>query len=458
MPQGRVLRTGRPEITPDVQLYENYEYPRLGSARACGIHGTAGVPVFLRGDHGCATAAAGLVFSAHPAAASEHGAPSAPLCRRSIAAACVRRTRARGEHGRGTRSPPSGAAIARAELTAASLLPLGRFSGDHPLAVLEVATPRKDLDWSRLVSGVRRAPTIARGQHSLSQQHPRDVPVVSLPPRAEIRRPPPGSHAGICSLCARPFPSPPLPQLSKALESCNLATGLLPSITTSVPMEYSALSQNMSARLSTLINNACTKYNAALGQAWQMALSEAPCGGDERTVMLQTWGLPSCIVAQDGLESLRTFRAMCCSTPLLLGQGLPGQSLQKGPVDWTGGGAMFRNSTYPLHHFAHAAGLHSGCAIRVRAPLFFQLRSWRIGRPPWPARLVSPHPAAPSRPASRAPSADGGARALDGRAHRLCARVPLPPVGHVPRGDQRDALALPRAPARGGDDGRRDRV
>lgn len=52
--QGRVLRSGRPEITPDVQLYETFEYPRLGSARECGIHGTVGVPVYLREDSGCA--------------------------------------------------------------------------------------------------------------------------------------------------------------------------------------------------------------------------------------------------------------------------------------------------------------------------------------------------------------------------------------------------------------------
>lgn len=163
------------------------------------------------------------------------------------------------------------------------------------------------------------------------------------------------------------MPPPPDPQLSKALDTCNLATGLLPSVAaTTLPMEYSSLSQNMTARLSTLINVGCSKYGAALGQVWQTALSDAPFGGGERTIMLQTWGLPSCIIAQDCLEPLRTFRAMCCSTPLLVGQGLPGQSIQKGPVDWTGGGAMFRNSTYPLHHFAHAAGLHSGCAIRVR--------------------------------------------------------------------------------------------
>lgn len=47
-----MLRSGRPEITPDVQLYETFEYPRLGYARECGIHGTVGVPVFLR-ENGC---------------------------------------------------------------------------------------------------------------------------------------------------------------------------------------------------------------------------------------------------------------------------------------------------------------------------------------------------------------------------------------------------------------------
>lgn len=218
-----------------------------------------------------------------------------------------------------------------------------RMPPELPIAVLEVATPRRNIDWAKLIAGVRDA----RAPRSSAAAFP------------SCRR-------LSATHCASPrlFPCRASPQLSKALESCNLGTGLLPSVTASVPMEYSALSQAMSARLSNLINVGCTKYNAALGQAWQTALSDAPFKGP-RTIMLQTWGLPSCVVAQEGIDSLRTFRAMCCSTPLLLGQGLPGQSLQKGPVDWTGGGAMFRNSTYPLHHFAHAAGLHSGCAIRM---------------------------------------------------------------------------------------------
>ena len=59
---------------------------------------------------------------------------------------------------------------------------------------------------------------------------------------------------------------------------------------------------------------------------------------------------------------------MCADTPLSEGQGLPGVALQRGAAEWHGPGGAFDITAYPLCHFATAAGLRSGCALRLAVP------------------------------------------------------------------------------------------
>ncbi|KAL5073784.1 hypothetical protein RYX36_012768 [Vicia faba] len=50
---GRVYRDKIPEWTPDVRFFRSEEYPRVGHAQECDIHGTLAVPVFEQGSRTC---------------------------------------------------------------------------------------------------------------------------------------------------------------------------------------------------------------------------------------------------------------------------------------------------------------------------------------------------------------------------------------------------------------------
>jgi hypothetical protein len=83
---------------------------------------------------------------------------------------------------------------------------------------------------------------------------------------------------------------------------------------------------------------------------------------------LHTWAMPHTSVTRGG-PSLAAFRVMCCETPLVLGQGLPGVAVSRGSAEWTGtSNDAFDIAAYPLRHFAFSAGLVSGAALRLELP------------------------------------------------------------------------------------------
>lgn len=50
---GRVFVGRMPEWTPDVRLFREFEYPRVGHARSYDIKGSVALPIFARGNRNC---------------------------------------------------------------------------------------------------------------------------------------------------------------------------------------------------------------------------------------------------------------------------------------------------------------------------------------------------------------------------------------------------------------------
>ena len=184
----------------------------------------------------------------------------------------------------------------------------------RPAAVIEVATSRADVDWGAMIDRI----------------------------------------SGACS-------SARLSTSSSAARS----GGSMPSI-------VAPLSARCGAVLTTLVARAATAQGMAYAQAWRLAEENGAAAGEAGLpppACLHAAGLPHCCAPGVAASAeLSAFRAMCADTPLCEGQGLPGVALLRGAAEWHGPGGAFDITAYPLCHFATAAGLRSGCALRLAVP------------------------------------------------------------------------------------------
>jgi hypothetical protein len=242
---GRVFVSGRAELSPDVQLYDRRQYPRLPDAVQCGIRGTLAMPVF-------------------------DDAAASPQHRR------------------------------------------------RPAAVIELATSREDVEWGAVIGRI----SDAFGAAQLSTCATARVDAAAA---AAWAPPPLGARSGgaVASLVARAAGTPGI----------------------------------------------------AFAQAWRLCAppprpqrDDGAAAASPAPPCLQAWTLPHACAPGAASAALGAFRAQCCDTPLCEGQGLPGVALARGAAEWTGAGEAFDIATYPLIHFAQAAGLRSGCALRLELP------------------------------------------------------------------------------------------
>ena len=182
----------------------------------------------------------------------------------------------------------------------------------RPAAVIEVATSRADVDWGAMIDRI----------------------------------------SGACS--------------SARLSTSSARSG------SSLPSVVSPLSARCSAVLTTLVARAASTHGMAYAQAWRLAEESVAVAGEAGlppAACLHAAGLPYCCAPGIAASpELSAFRAMCADTPLCEGQGLPGVALQRGAAEWHGPGGAFDITAYPLCHFATAAGLRSGCALRLAVP------------------------------------------------------------------------------------------
>jgi len=174
----------------------------------------------------------------------------------------------------------------------------------------------------------------------------------------------PSTHVDWCTIMSR---------IQSVLEHSRLST--CSSARVNIPREFMhsqpALGPHSAAALSHLVTVASAWPGIAFTQVWRLHQSSLPPHAGERGVeYLQTWGLPHSSVSTERTvsSSLAAFRVMCCETPLVAGQGLPGTAILRGTSEWTGSGDAFDISAYPLRHFAVAAGLVAGAALRLELP------------------------------------------------------------------------------------------
>ena len=182
----------------------------------------------------------------------------------------------------------------------------------RPAAVIEVATSRADVDWGAMIDRI----------------------------------------SGACS--------------TARLSTSSARSG------SSLPSLVAPLSARCSAVLTTLVARAATSQGMVYAQAWRLAEESAAVPGEPGLpppACLHAAGLPYCCAPGIAASpELSAFRAMCADTPLSEGQGLPGVALQRGAAEWHGPGGAFDITAYPLCHFATAAGLRSGFALRLAVP------------------------------------------------------------------------------------------
>ena len=183
----------------------------------------------------------------------------------------------------------------------------------RPAAVIEVATSRGDVDWGAMIDRIAGACSTARLSTSS------------------------GARAG----------------------------GVLPGT-------FTPLSARCSATLAALVARAASAQGMVFAQTWRLS-EESSAAADEAGLpppaCLHAAGLPhSASPGSAASPALTAFRAMCADTPLCEGQGLPGVALLRGAAEWHGPGGAFDITAYPLSHFAAAAGLRSGCALRLALP------------------------------------------------------------------------------------------
>ena len=183
----------------------------------------------------------------------------------------------------------------------------------RPAAVIEVATSRDDVDWGAMIDRISGACSTAR----LSTTS--------------------GARAG----------------------------GVLPGT-------FAPLSARCSAALATLVARAASAQGMVFAQTWRLSEMSAAASSEASPPLpasLHAAGLPhSASPGSAASPALTAFRAMCADTPLMEGQGLPGVALLRGAAEWHGPGGAFDITAYPLSHFAAAAGLRSGCALRLALP------------------------------------------------------------------------------------------
>ena len=199
-------------------------------------------------------------------------------------------------------------------------------SPGKPVAVLEFATPSHDVEWPSVIARIR-----AVLEHS-------------------------------------------------RLSTCSSARVNIPQ---EVVLAQPGLGPQSSAALTYLVHMASSWPGIAFAQIWRLcttALHTSPTSSTSSGAYpgaappppgveyLYTWAMPHTSVTP-GSPSLAAFRVMCCETPLVLGQGLPGVAVSRGSAEWTGtSNDAFDIAAYPLRHFAFAAGLVSGAALRLELP------------------------------------------------------------------------------------------
>ena len=182
----------------------------------------------------------------------------------------------------------------------------------RPAAVIEVATSRDDVDWGAMIDRI----------------------------------------SGACS--------------TARLSTSGARAGGVP------PGTFAPLSARCSAALATLVARAASAQGMVFAQTWRLSetgVAASAEAGSPPPASLHAAGLPhSTSPGSAASPALTAFRAMCADTPLMEGQGLPGVALVRGAAEWHGPGGAFDITAYPLSHFAAAAGLRSGCALRLALP------------------------------------------------------------------------------------------
>ena len=201
-------------------------------------------------------------------------------------------------------------------------------SPSRPVAVLEFATPSHDVEWQHVIARIRGVLEHSRLSTSSSAR-------VNIPQEVVLSQPGLG------------------PQSQAALTYLVHVASAWPGI---------AFAQVW--RLCTTAAHTSPTSSTSSG-AYPGGGAAPPPPGVE---YLHTWAMPHTSVTPGG-PSLAAFRVMCCETPLVLGQGLPGVAVSRGTAEWTGtANDAFDIAAYPLRHFAFSAGLVSGAALRLELP------------------------------------------------------------------------------------------